>query len=59
MRWKITEILGSKVLAETRCIQIDGERDETNVRNDDVFRSVCSTYLRPIFVVHADMTHSP
>jgi hypothetical protein len=23
MRWKITEKLGSKVLAETRCIQID------------------------------------
>jgi hypothetical protein len=35
------------------------ERDETNVTNDDVFRSVCSAYLRPIFVVYADMTHSP
>jgi hypothetical protein len=35
------------------------DRDDTNVTNDDVFRSVCSAYLRPIFVVCADMTHSP
>jgi hypothetical protein len=35
------------------------ERDDSEVTNDDVFRSVCSTYLRPIFVVCADMTHSP
>jgi hypothetical protein len=24
-------------------------RDDTNVTNDDVFRAVCSAYLRPIF----------
>jgi hypothetical protein len=24
------------------------ERDETNITNDDVFRSVCSVYLRPM-----------
>jgi hypothetical protein len=35
------------------------ERDDTNVTYDDVFRSVCSAYLRPILVVCADMTHSP
>jgi hypothetical protein len=35
------------------------EGDETNVTNDDVFRSVCRAYLKPIFVVCADMTHSP
>jgi hypothetical protein len=35
------------------------ERNETNVTNDDVFLSVCSAYLRPIFVVCAYMTHSP
>jgi hypothetical protein len=35
------------------------ERDDTNVTNDDVFRLVCSVYLRPILVVCADMTHSP
>jgi hypothetical protein len=31
------------------------ERDEINVTNDDVFRSVCSAYLTPIFVVCADI----
>jgi hypothetical protein len=35
------------------------ERDDTNVTNDDIFRSVCTAYSRPIFVVCADMTHSP
>jgi hypothetical protein len=35
------------------------ERDDTNVTNDNVFRSVCSAYLRTILVVCADMTHSP
>jgi hypothetical protein len=27
--------------------------------NDDVFRSVCSAYLKPMFVVCANMTHNP
>jgi hypothetical protein len=35
------------------------ERDDTNVTNDDVFRTVCTAYLRPILVICADMTHSP
>jgi hypothetical protein len=35
------------------------ERDNTNLTNGDVLRSVCSDYLRQIFVVRADMTHSP
>jgi hypothetical protein len=35
------------------------ERDEPDVTNDDVFRSVCSAHLIPIFVVCTDMTQSP
>jgi hypothetical protein len=27
------------------------ERDDTNVTNHDVFQSVCSAYLIPIFIV--------
>jgi hypothetical protein len=43
---------------------VERERDETNVTNDlmsndDLFRSVCSAYLRTRFVVCADMNHSP
>jgi hypothetical protein len=42
--------------------ETERERDipyDTNVMNDDVFRSICRGYLRPMFVIDANLTHSP
>jgi hypothetical protein len=55
LQWKICKL---KLKMLTTFHANRPERDNTNVTNHGVFRSVYSAFLRMIFVVCADMTHS-